>query len=107
VEEVVVKPVPEDPVVEELEVIELLVMDLAHLEDRPYQIYLQELIQLQSVVVDQLVNTLCKQEVVEIQLFQQLHPLEVEVVVQNNLLLELVWLVVLVEVVVEPLFQVM
>jgi hypothetical protein len=90
VEEVVVKPVPEDPVVEELEVIELLVMDLAHLEDRPYQIYLQELIQLQSVVVDQLVNTLCKQEVVKIQLFQQLHPLEVEVVVQNNLLLELV-----------------
>jgi hypothetical protein len=33
---------------------------------------------------------LCKQEMVKIQLFQQLHPLEVVLEVQNNLLLELV-----------------
>jgi hypothetical protein len=34
----VVNHVVEQPVVEELEVIELLVMDLAHLEDQLYQV---------------------------------------------------------------------
>jgi hypothetical protein len=41
-------------------------------------------------VAEQLVNMLCKQEMVKIQFFQQLHLLEVVLEVQNNLLLELV-----------------